>query len=332
MAVSVRQVCVEDFDEILKINSESGPGVVTLDEKELRRVFSLSSVSLVATEADQVVGYLLGNSSSDPYDCEEIQFFRTALHQPFWYINQVAVGAKARRTGIASRMYGDLLRRCRNLNIATLCCEVNLRPANPASLRFHERLGFARVREIKTADGRLAVLMLKHLLAVAGQHDSSPAFSRITRVTEQDLPRLFEVWESSVRASHSFLTEFDIQSLIPFVKAELANFDPIYCLRASDGRPFAMLGVQGSKIEMLFVHADNRGGGAGRLLTGFATQVLGAAAVDVNEQNDPAIRFYEHLGFRKIDRSPLDSAGRPFPILHMALRPARPVVPDPAKT
>lgn len=153
----------------------------------------------------------------------------------------------------------------------------------------------------------------------------SADFSKITKTTEQDLPRLFEVWELSVRASHFFLTESDIQTLIPLVKAELANFSPIYCLREADWMPFAILGVEGLKIEMLFVHADNRGSGAGRLLTEFAIRVLHADSVDVNEQNGLAIGFYQRLGFRQIGRSPLDPDGNPFPILHMALRPDQPL-------
>jgi putative acetyltransferase len=132
--------------------------------------------------------------------------------------------------------------------------------------------------------------------------------------------RLFEVWESSVRATHSFLTEADIQLLIPLVKTELAHSNPIYCLRNDDGKLFAFVGVSESKIEMLFVHAGNRGSGAGRLLSEFAIQVLHANGVDVNEQNVQAIGFYRHLGFRQIGRSPLDPSGNPFPILHLALQ------------
>jgi putative acetyltransferase len=148
----------------------------------------------------------------------------------------------------------------------------------------------------------------------------SQLFSAITRTNAQDLPRLFEVWESSVRATHSFLTEPDIQSLIPLVKSELSKFGAIFCLREDDGKVYAFLGVAGSRIEMLFVHADNRGSGAGRLLSEFAIQMLHADSVDVNEQNDLAIGFYRHLGFRQIGRSPLDPAGNSFPILHMALQ------------
>ena len=134
---------------------------------------------------------------------------------------------------------------------------------------------------------------------------------------ERDVPRIFEVWESSVRATHRFLSEKDIQLLIPLVRQGLARFPGLRCLRDGSGRPFAFLGVEDSKIEMLFVHADHRGRGAGRKLTEYAVAVLGAKRVDVNEQNEQAVAFYEHLGFRRTGRSDRDAQGNPFPLLHM---------------
>jgi putative acetyltransferase len=142
----------------------------------------------------------------------------------------------------------------------------------------------------------------------------------VTEATEADLPRIFEVWEASVRATHTFLTEADIQFLIPLVKEGLAHFSPIHCLRDDDHQVIAFLGVADSKIEMLFVHPGHRGAGAGKALTHYAVEVLGARLVDVNEQNEQAVGFYEHLGFRRVSRSALDPTGKPFPILHMELR------------
>ena len=43
----------------------------------------------------------------------------------------------------------------------------------------------------------------------------------------------------------------------------------------------------------------------------------GDLTVDVNEQNPAAVGFYEAVGFAVVGRSPLDDAGRPFPLLHM---------------
>lgn len=135
----------------------------------------------------------------------------------------------------------------------------------------------------------------------------------------RDLGRLFDVWEASVRATHHFLREADIQALIPVVRQTLAGTAPLHCLRGADGRACAFMGVADGKVEMLFVHPDARGSGAGRTLMRHAIEVLNAAEVDVNEQNAQAVGFYRHLGFESFARSALDPLGNPFPVLHMAL-------------
>jgi putative acetyltransferase len=150
----------------------------------------------------------------------------------------------------------------------------------------------------------------------------SLAFSRISRVVEPELARLFYVWESAVRATHDFLDERQIEMLMPMVRHELASFPEIHCLRDRSGEPYAFMGVANGNIEMLFVHADHQGFGAGRLLTQLAIERLRATTVDVNEQNQAAVGFYRHLGFQPVARSMRDPLGNPFPILHMALRTA----------
>ena len=142
----------------------------------------------------------------------------------------------------------------------------------------------------------------------------------LTQATALDLPRLLEVWEASVRATHTFLGAADLQKLRPLVEAALPRFPVIHCLRDPSGEAFAFLVVQGAKIEMLFIHAGHRGQGAGRRLLNFAITELGARFVDVNEQNHQALGFYRHLGFRRFSRSELDPYGDPFPILHLELR------------
>ena len=78
------------------------------------------------------------------------------------------------------------------------------------------------------------------------------------------------------------------------------------------------MGFGRDSIEALFIDPDSRGRGAGKLLVAHAQSLAtNDLAVDVNEQNEAARRFYEALGFATIGRSPVDSGGRPFPILHM---------------
>lgn len=141
----------------------------------------------------------------------------------------------------------------------------------------------------------------------------------ITLATESDRSHLMQVWEASVRATHHFLSEQDLAVIIPAAREELAHIAPIHCLRDSNGSVYAFMAVEDAMIEMLFVDPTHRGGGAGRRLVEYAITTLGARKVDVNEQNELAVGFYEHLGFRTVDRSALDPLGLEFPILHMEL-------------
>lgn len=141
----------------------------------------------------------------------------------------------------------------------------------------------------------------------------------ISLATPEDLPRLFEVWESSVRATHTFLSEADLQALIPLVREGLAGFTPLHVVRDPSCVAVAFMGVAEGTVEMLFVHGDHRGRGLGHQLLAHAMTEHGATRVDVNEQNPQAVGFYLRHGFRVEGRSPLDGQGRPFPILHLAL-------------
>ncbi len=131
--------------------------------------------------------------------------------------------------------------------------------------------------------------------------------------------RLLALWEASVRASHDFLAESDIQALKPLVDSAFAQVERLICLEGVSRRPLAFLGAHAGKVEMLFVDPGARGSGLGRGLMQYAIECLGARLVDVNEQNPRARGFYERMGFRVIGRSALDGQGRPFPLLHMEL-------------
>lgn len=138
-------------------------------------------------------------------------------------------------------------------------------------------------------------------------------------VTAADVPRLVEVWEASVRATHHFLSEDDIQFFRPAVRDELYGALELACVRDADGRLAGFVGVAEGKVEALFIHPVLRGRGAGRALLDHAVSALGATRVDVNEQNEQAVGFYRRMGFEVAGRSPLDAMGKPFPLLHMRL-------------
>ena len=142
---------------------------------------------------------------------------------------------------------------------------------------------------------------------------------RIDVVRREDMPRLAEVWEASVRATHTFLDEADIEEFRPIVRDQLFGTLDLRGIRDESGDLVAFLGVEGTSLEALFVHPDSRGTGIGRRLVRFAVDVLGAQTVDVNEQNEQAVGFYRRMGFEVEGRSPLDPLGKPYPMLHMRI-------------
>jgi putative acetyltransferase len=141
-------------------------------------------------------------------------------------------------------------------------------------------------------------------------------------VGPDDFPRMLDVWEESVRATHDFLTEADIEGLRPLVGEAFRQPMTLAAVRDEAGQVAGFLGVAGDKLEMLFIHPSFRGGGAGRRLVHHAVHALGATSVDVNEQNEQAVGFYLAMGFAVEGRSELDGQGNAFPLLHMRLAPS----------
>jgi putative acetyltransferase len=141
----------------------------------------------------------------------------------------------------------------------------------------------------------------------------------ISPVQSEDFSRVVDVWEASVRATHDFVSEDDIQFFRPLVRDGLRAVAQLACVRDERGAVVGFAGVTGVKVEMLFVHPDWRGQGIGRRLLLHAATVFGAQMLDVNEQNPQAVGFYLRMGFEVVGRSELDDFGKPYPLLHMRL-------------
>src|SRR5262249_41172485 len=133
----------------------------------------------------------------------------------------------------------------------------------------------------------------------------------ITEITAEDLPRVVEVWEASVRATHHFLTEANIQFFKSLIDDDLAQVEILAGMRDGDGQIIGFIGVHGAEVEALFIHPEWRGQGIGRYLLTYAVETLGVTELDVNEQNDQAIGFYRRMGFEVVGRSAVDGLGQP---------------------
>lgn len=140
----------------------------------------------------------------------------------------------------------------------------------------------------------------------------------IRNVQHDDLPALLVIWEQSVRATHEFLSEQDIQALLPIVRdMALPNLD-VWVACDDDNAPIGFMGLDGNKVEALFMSPASFRQGGGRQLLAHARSLKGKLQLDVNEQNPRAVAFYLANGFVVSGRSELDGQGNPFPLLHLS--------------
>lgn len=141
---------------------------------------------------------------------------------------------------------------------------------------------------------------------------------QIRRATPEDYPRIMEIWESAVRATHDFLAEEDVMYFKDIIPTDyLPNLEVFILIE--QGIAVGFSSAYEGNLEMLFIHDDYRGKGYGKRLFHFMKETQDVSRVDVNEQNPQAIGFYEKLGFIPTGRSEKDGSGKDYPIVHMAL-------------
>jgi putative acetyltransferase len=140
----------------------------------------------------------------------------------------------------------------------------------------------------------------------------------IRRARWVDRDVLLDVWLRSVRATHTFLTEEDIQYFLPLVRDVALVELEVWALCDETGAVVGFMGLTDSKMEAIFLAPEVQRRGWGRRLVDHARRLKGPLTVDVNEQNEEAVAFYKACGFRVVGRSELDSTGRPFPLLHLS--------------
>ena len=137
--------------------------------------------------------------------------------------------------------------------------------------------------------------------------------------TETLINKLLEVWEDSVKATHLFLSSEEIEKIKEYVPQAIKEVKHLIIMENENNVPIAFMGMNNSKLEMLFVKNSERGKGLGKQLLSYGIEKYNVNELAVNEQNSNAKAFYEHLGFKVYKREELDEQGNPYPILYMKI-------------
>lgn len=131
------------------------------------------------------------------------------------------------------------------------------------------------------------------------------------------IEQLLKVWESSVKATHLFLSEDEIASIKKYVPQALKEIPSLIIIENENQIPAGFMGIIGQHLEMLFISQEERGKGLGKELLRYGMEKYLINDLAVNEQNPLAKGFYEHMGFKVYKRTECDEQGNPYPLLYM---------------
>lgn len=155
----ISDVVNNDLEQVWTLNEDSVPHVSQIDREEIQWFANHAHYFRVARVGQELAGFLIGLRPGLPYASLNYQWF-SERYADFAYIDRVAVAASARRLGVATRLYEDFAAAHGN-DAGVMTCEVNIRPANDSSMRYHRQYGFAQAGMQQTEDGKKEVALLE---------------------------------------------------------------------------------------------------------------------------------------------------------------------------
>jgi len=155
----VRELARADWPAVIALNEESVDQLSDLDAERLRYLLECAHRALVVEDAGAVVAFALAMAPGCDYDSINYRWFGER-YERFLYLDRIAVDSSLRRRRIGARLYDEMEDAAREFE--RMVCEVNLEPANDASLAFHRARGYRELEQLRHPE-KLVVLMTKEL-------------------------------------------------------------------------------------------------------------------------------------------------------------------------
>ena len=159
---NVRNIEIADLARVLEINNANTPGVSELTMAELQTDLRNSLHALaIDNEHGEVCAFCITFDPNAPDAGDNHRWF-AERYKSFVYLDRIAIDSNHQNRGLGALLYQSVEQHMLNSAAHTLlCCEVNLEPPNPGSLRFHHRIGFAEVGQQSPSPGYIVSLQQK---------------------------------------------------------------------------------------------------------------------------------------------------------------------------
>jgi hypothetical protein len=160
MVCRIRTSTESDLPHILELNKAAIPAVNLLNRQELWNLFSQADYFRTLWLREKVIGFLIALGPGAIYNSPNYRWFELRYDQ-FLYVDRIVIDPAYQGLGYGRMIY-DGLRQFAGKNFSRIACEVNLRPKNDNSLRFHQRYGFREVGVQETEGGTKQVCLMTY--------------------------------------------------------------------------------------------------------------------------------------------------------------------------
>jgi predicted GNAT superfamily acetyltransferase len=157
----VRNIETADLSKVLEINNANTPGVSELTFTEIETDLRNSLHALaIDNEHGEVCAFCVTFGPDAPEAGDNHRWF-AERYKSFVYLDRIAIDSNHQNRGLGALLYQSVEQHMlKSAEHSLLCCEVNLEPPNPGSLRFHQRIGFTEVGQSIPEDANYRVSYL----------------------------------------------------------------------------------------------------------------------------------------------------------------------------
>lgn len=155
----IRPFAERDVPPALELNNAHVPELNELDAPEVARLAGIADAAYTAEVDGAFAGFCWAIGPGQPYGSLNYGWF-SRNYDDFVYLDRIAVHPDFRRYGIGRAFYDALVREFTG-RYPVITCEVNVRPRNEASLRFHHSIGFREVAQQDTDGGKKTVSLME---------------------------------------------------------------------------------------------------------------------------------------------------------------------------
>ena len=149
-----------DLDFVLSLNQDSLPAVSHLDLSKINHFLQISSYFKIFKIDDKPVGFLIGLKPRKDYKSENYIWINQR-YDSFIYVDRIIIDINYRNRGLGFYFYNHLIKSMGG-KVESIFCEVNIKPYNKQSIKFHKKYGFEEIGKQDTKKGKKRVVYMKY--------------------------------------------------------------------------------------------------------------------------------------------------------------------------